>query len=78
MEDTHLANLSNYLKRHIDSGKHKVKHSCPVDISDGPCTGCETTQLRLAFFEGWIALIALEQSRRVANVKQTSDNKDKS
>lgn len=72
MEDAHLANTINYLKRRIASGEYKEPleiHTCPVwDIDDGPCYGCENDEIVRADLEQWVVVLTAEQTRR-ANVE---------
>lgn len=67
MGDTHLVNLSRYLKDQIAKKAYLTKHECTLGDY---CLDCAVAPEVLKYWEGWIALMALEQRRRRADASR--------
>ena len=67
MTDDHLKNAKAFLERRIANKEYQKAHSCPVDVSDGPCIDCEDEEALLIAWEEWIDRFDKESRRRVAD-----------
>jgi hypothetical protein len=66
MTDEHIQNVKAFLERRIHNKEYLRGHSCPVDISDGPCLVCDEETNLLINWEEWLVRFDKEIRRRAA------------
>lgn len=71
MGDTHLVNLSRYLKDRIAKKAYLAKHECTLYRD---CLDCAVAPEVLKYWEGWMTLITLEQRRRRADASRRKNS----
>lgn len=72
MTDDHLKNAKAFLERRLADKKYLQPHSCPVDLSDGPCIDCEDETTLCIAWEEWVVRFDKEIRRRDAEARRAT------
>lgn len=71
MTDEHLKNAKAWVEKRLANKAYLQPHSCPVDLSDGPCIDCEDETTLCYAWEGWVVRFDREIRRRAADAART-------